>query len=112
MGGSNPFSARVIASLVGAGILAFVAFMVLMAYAPEFRQAGNGRSHAMSSSAVGFKGVAKLVDLSGGRSYTIRDEAELETADLIVFTLEEMNDPEAVRNLANRRHGKATLLVL
>jgi hypothetical protein len=112
MGGGNPFNARVVASLVGAGILAFVAFMVLNAYAPEFRQSSNGRPHVMSSSAVGFKGVAKLIGLADGRSYTIRDDAELETADLVVFTLEPMTDPEAVRKLANRRHGKATLLVL
>jgi hypothetical protein len=110
-GTGNPFSARMVFWLIGAGVLAFAAFMLLLAYAPEFTQA-SGRPNAMSGSAIGFKGVHRLIDETGSGSWLVRDESELDTADLVVFTLEQMIDPEAVRGLANRRTGKATMIVL
>lgn len=110
-GGGNPFSARMVFWLIAAGILAFGAFMLLLAYAPEFSRA-SGRPHAMSGSAIGFRGVHRLIDETGSGSWLIREEVDLDTADLVVFTLEEMMDPEAIRGLTNRRAGKATMLVL
>lgn len=110
-GTSNPFNARLVFWLVGAGILAFGAFMLLVAYAPEFRQA-SGRANAMSGSAIGFKGVYRLIEESSSGTYLVSDESELDTDDLVVFTIEQMTDPEALRGLANRRAGKATMIVL
>jgi hypothetical protein len=109
--GGNPFSARMVFWLIGAGILAFAAFMLLLAYAPDFQQA-SGRPTVMSGAATGFKGVQRLIEETSSGSYLIRDESELDTADLVVFTLERMIDPEAIRGLSNRRAGKATMLVL
>ncbi|HEY5721029.1 MAG TPA: hypothetical protein VIT45_01775 [Allosphingosinicella sp.] len=110
--GGNPFNARMVFWLIGAGIVAFAAFMLLLAYAPDFGPRSSGRPTAMSGSAIGFRGVHQLIEKTGSGSYLIRDETDLETADLVVFTLEQMTDPEAIRGLANRRAGKATMLVL
>ena len=110
-GGGNPFNARMVFWLVGAGVVAFAAFMLLLAYAPDFQQA-SGRPTAMSGAATGFRGVHRLIEETGSGSWLVRDEIDLDTADLVVFTLERMIDPEAIRGLANRRTGKATMLVL
>jgi hypothetical protein len=110
--GSNPFSARVVACLVGAGIVAFAAFMILMAYAPDFRSGKDGRPHALSVSAVGFHGIVELIGLTGGHAELIRDESLLDTEDLVVATLEPYVDPEIIDAFADRRQGKVTLLVL
>ena len=109
--GGNPFNARMVFWLVGAGVLAFAAFMLLLAYMPEFQQA-SGRPNAISGSAIGFRGVHRLIDETSSGSWLVREEADLDTADLVVFTLEQMMDPEAIRGLTNRRSGKATMLVL
>ena len=109
--GSNPFSARMVFWLIAAGILAFAAFMLLLAYAPQFGQA-SGRPNAMSRSAIGFSGVHRLIEETSAGSWLVRDDSELDTGDLVVFTLEPMNSPESIKSLAERRSGKATMLVL
>ena len=122
VGGGNPFNARMVFWLIGAGILAFAAFMLLLAYAPEFQQA-SGRPTAQSGSAIGFRGVVNLVGMTGGRSRLIRDDTELDTEDLVVVTLEPRFDfnaagapddasGDSLSSLIQRREGKATLLVL
>lgn len=120
----NPFDPRLIASLIAAGITAFILFFVLMAYAPEMRGAGrDGRGHALSVSAIGFHGIVELLRLTGGRERLIRDEADLDTEDLVVFALEPRFDirmlnrkspgpDDKLKALLDRRRGKATLLVL
>ena len=62
---SGPFSTRLMVALIAAGIVAFAIFMLLMAYAGDFRSGRDGRPHALSVSAVGFKGIVRLVDLAG-----------------------------------------------
>ena len=111
MGGNNPFSGRLMGALAAAGILAFAVFMVLMAYAGDFRSP-DGRPHALSVSAVGFQGAVKLIDLSGGETRLVRDPDQWESEDLLVVTLEPMVDTAAVTRLVEEREGMATLLVL
>jgi hypothetical protein len=120
VGERNPFNPRLVASLVAAGIVAFALFMVLSAYAPDFRPGRDGRGHALSVSAIGFHGIVRLVDLTGGHSRLIRDPAELETEDLVVVALEPRfsfeagkgDDDGALARLLSHREGKTTLLVL
>jgi len=121
--GGNPFNARMVFWLIGAGIVAFAAFMLLLAYAPDFGPRSSGRPTAMSGSAIGFRGVVNLVSMNGGRSRLIQDDSELDTEDLVVVTLEPRFDfnaagapddapGDSVISLLERRGGKATLLVL
>ena len=55
------FRARAILVLVLVGVAALAAFGVLAAYAPELRSRANGGPHALSSSAVGFRGATMLL---------------------------------------------------
>ncbi|MDP8913529.1 MAG: hypothetical protein M3N39_08140, partial [Pseudomonadota bacterium] len=73
------FNLRLVAALIAAGIAAFAAFMLLAAYAGDFRSGRDGRAHALSVAAVGFKGVVDLVGYSGGTAHLVRSEEELGT---------------------------------
>jgi hypothetical protein len=119
----NPFDPRLILSLIAAGITAFILFFVLMAYAPEMRAGRDGRGHALSVSAIGFHGIVELLRLTGGHDRLIRDQADLDTEDLVVVALEPRFDlrlpgdrsaapDDPLANFLQRRQVKATLLVL
>jgi hypothetical protein len=109
---SQPFNPRLLAGLIAAGILAFIGFVVLTAYAGNFRSGRDGRAHALSVSAVGFKGLVDLVNLTGGDAVPARDDELFESEDLLVVTLNEATEKSALGELLERREGKATLLVL
>ena len=109
---SQPFNAKLVLGLVAAGIVAFGAFMLLAAYAGDFRSGRDGRAHALSVSATGFNGIVDLIGYSGGQTQLIRSEAELESEDLLVIAVEPATAPAALKAVLDRRGAKATLLVL
>lgn len=112
-GERSAFNPRVIAAVVAAGILGFAAFMLLQAYADQLGGGGGAeRAHALSGSAVGYKGVVRLIELGGGKARLVRSAAELDTEDLVVVTLEERSQPHALKSLLERRGPKPTLVVL
>lgn len=106
------FNLRVLAALIAAGIAAFAAFMVLAAYAGDFRSGRDGRAHALSVAAVGFKGLVDLVGHSGGTAHLIRAEEELGTEDLLVLAIDERTERKALAALMRTRAAKPTLLIL
>ena len=106
------FNLRLLAALIVAGIVAFAAFMVLAAYAGDFRTGRDGRAHPLSIAATGFKGLVDLVVYSGGRARLIRSEDELGTEDLVVIAIDEQVDPKAVAAVLQQREAKPTLLIL
>jgi len=55
------FRGRAILILVLIGVAALAGFGVLAAYAPDLRNRSNGAGHALSSSAVGFRGATILL---------------------------------------------------
>ena len=59
------FSPRTILALVIVGLVSFSALVVLAVYAPELRGATDPGAHALSSSAVGFKGAAVMLQAEG-----------------------------------------------
>lgn len=71
--GANPFNPRVIAGLIVAGIIGFVGFWALSAFAPELGNGRNAQAHALSRSAVGFAGVAELAKAGGAPITVLRD---------------------------------------
>jgi hypothetical protein len=109
---NQPFDPRLIAGLVAAGILAFIGFVVLSAYAGDFRSGRDGRAHALSVSATGFKGVVDLINLSGGDALVARDDTLFDSEELLVVTVNEGTEKGALAELLDRREAKATLLVL
>jgi hypothetical protein len=104
------FNRGTMLAIAGAGILAFLAMLVLGAYAPELRGGKNGGSHALSNAATGYSGLVRLVELTGGNPTIVRQDYLLDSAELLVITPE--NQWVDLSELLERRKGEATLLVL
>ena len=109
----GPFSTRTIVAIVGTGIVAFFLFLLLTAYAGNLRGGGGDpRAHALSKTAVGFHGLVRLVELSGGRSRLVRSEEDLQTPDLLVVMVETGTQPERLFDLLQKRASRPTLIIL
>jgi hypothetical protein len=106
------FSPKMVAGLIVAGIVAFAAFVLLTAYADNFRSARDGRGHALSISADGFAGIVKLVDLVGGESIILRSAEDIDSGDLLVVALEARTDRKSLSELLAKRGARATLIIL
>jgi hypothetical protein len=65
----GPFSVTAVLAMIGIGIVAFAAFIVLIAFADDLRDPHDGQENALSRSAVGFAGLASLLSESG---HTVR----------------------------------------
>lgn len=63
--GKPEFSPRTILALVAVGLVSFSGLAVLSAYAPELRGGADGQAHALSSSAIGFKGALVMLKAQG-----------------------------------------------
>jgi hypothetical protein len=109
---ASPFSARTAIALAVAGIAAFAAFLLLTAYAGDFRSGRDGRAHALSRSAVGFAGIVQLIGNLKDDAFIARSDNVLETEDLVVVALGDEQGHEKVEALIGRRSTKATLLIL
>ena len=112
MSAAAPFNPRLVVGLVGAGILAFAALLLLLAYggglgAPR----GGGGANVQSVAATGFKGLEQLVRAS----YTtemVRDPEDLDSEVLLVVTVEERTTAADYREMLRRRAGRPTLIIL
>jgi hypothetical protein len=109
---ASVFNPRLVAGIVAAGIAAFAAFLLLFAYADDFRSGHDGRGHPLSVSAIGFSGLVKLIGLQGGDARLIRNPIELDREDLVVVALEERTGAKAVAELLKARDERPTLLIL
>ncbi|XHS01910.1 hypothetical protein ACFB49_35190 [Sphingomonas sp. DBB INV C78] len=101
--------------VIGSGILAFAALLLLGAYAPDLRNGRNGGAHALSTSAVGFKGVTDLISSLPWDTYAylVRSEDEWGDVSLLILTPEPWTDPaEIEKRLAGRAENNPTLIVL
>lgn len=107
---AQPFNPRLVVGLVAASLLAFAALVLLIAFGGNLGTGRDGRAHALSIAAVGFKG---LVDLE--RHFhdvgTIDNEADLTTDDLVIVALETQS-PDGLAQLLATRRGKATMIIL
>ena len=111
MSAAQVFNPRVAVGLIAAGILAFAALMLLVAYGGGVAPRGDGRAHALSGSAVGFKALVRLVG-EFHETYLIRDTWDFDTENLVVITIEENSRPEDLRQVLDQRSGRATLIIL
>ncbi|WP_158266401.1 DUF4350 domain-containing protein [Allosphingosinicella deserti] len=106
------FNPKMVAALITAGLVAFALFMVLTAYAGDLRNSRDGRAHALSASAVGFKGVVQLITLGDGEVELARSIDMLDTEDLVVIAAEPDTTNEALEAVLEKRTAKPTLVVL
>lgn len=111
MSDARVFSPRVVVGIVFAGIVAFAAFVLLLAFGGSIGSGGDGRPHPLSNSAVGFSALVRLLETRGDTGF-IRRRSELGSEDLVVVALEERTDPQAIEDLLRRRGGRATVLIL
>ena len=116
--GGAPFDVRVVAGLVLAGALAFLGYLFLSAYAPEFRPRGGlGTATTSSKSAVGYSGIVQLVrEVFGEEARIDGDAGGWEGSDqFLIVALDETTQPQRLRELLAARaraDNGATLLVL
>jgi hypothetical protein len=106
----SAFDVRTVAILIAVGIVAFLAMVVLGAYAPDLRSGRNGGAYALSNAAVGFGGIVRLAEATGRYPRIARDPRLLDTGDLVVLTPERA-DTDMTKVLA-QRSAKPTLVVL
>lgn len=108
-GAPSAFSPRIMVPVAIAGVLAFIAMLVLGAYAPQLRSGKNGGGHALSNSAVGFSAIVRLAESTGHNPRIVRRPDMLDSENLVVLTPEWTAD---ISNVLGLRSAKATLIVL
>lgn len=106
-GAFNPLTMIVVTAV---GIVAFIAMLVLGAYAPDLRSGHNGGSHALSNGATGFSGLVRLAEATGQHPRIVRSTLELKGEDLVIVTPEHGTIP--LDKILVSRGAKATLIVL
>src|SRR3954470_13911151 len=92
------------------GTVAFIAMLVLGAYAPDLRSGRNGGSHALSNAATGFSGLVRLAEATGRNPRIVRSENDLDSEDLAVITPD--HGWTNLSSILGKRGRRATLIVL
>jgi hypothetical protein len=107
----NPFNAKLVVGLIVAGLVAFAALVLLLAFGDRIGPIHDSRAPALSVSATGYKGLVGLVG-HFRETREIGGTQDLATDDLVIVALEPGNRPEDVRRLLDLRRGRATLIIL
>jgi hypothetical protein len=102
------FRPAVVLWMIAVGVLAFVAFFVLLAYAPDLRRGTDGRAHALSTSAVGYAGLVRLMRAHGHDVTVSREEGGREGFALQVVTPDADDDADDIAAVT----GDGNLLVV
>lgn len=97
------FSIKIVIALLFVGAFSFSAFMVLSAFAPDFMSGNDGREHALSRSAIGFAGAAKLTGATISRSRTTGAAASL-----VVLTPDRIIE---VQDIDDRSYSNALVIL-
>ena len=92
------------------GTLAFIAMLVLGAYAPDLRSGRNGGAHALSNAATGFSGLVRLAEATGRNPLIVRSPNQLDSEDLAVVTPD--HGWVDLSPVLARRGPRVTLIVL
>jgi len=81
---SSPFRLLTVAVLIAVGIAAFIAMLILGAYAPDMRSGRNGGTHALSNGATGFRALYELAEATGRDPRIVRSEHQFDSQDLLI----------------------------
>jgi hypothetical protein len=107
--GAHTFRPAVMVLILAVGALAFIAMLLLAAYAPDWRSTQNGGAHALSKAATGFSGIVRLAEATGRNPQIVRSAAQLDSEDLVVLTPE--TGEAELTEILDQRGPKATLVV-
>jgi hypothetical protein len=109
-GAEGAFRPATMFLIVAVGVLAFVAMLVLGAYAPDLRSGHNGGAHALSNAATGYSGIVELARETGRDPFIVRNEPMLDTDALVVLTPE--HGATDMSKALSLRGARPTLIVL
>jgi hypothetical protein len=104
------FNARTMLLITVIGALAFIAMLVLGAYAPDLRSGKNGGTHALSNGATGLSGLVRLEEATGRNPVIVRSKDQLQSEDLTVITPD--HGWTDLGEILEQRGARATLVVL
>lgn len=107
--GAGTFRPAAMVLIVAVGALAFIAMLLLAAYAPDWRSTQNGGAHALSKAATGFSGIVRLAEATGRNPQVVRSAAQLDSEDLVILTPE--TGEANLTEILEQRGPKATLVV-
>jgi hypothetical protein len=107
---AGAFKPATMLAVIAMGAVAFLAILVLGAFAPDLRSGHNGGSHALSNAATGFSGIVRLARDTGHDPVIVRSENQLASEDLAVITPE--HGYVDLSDIMNTRGPRVTLLVL
>ncbi|WP_298022284.1 hypothetical protein [uncultured Parasphingopyxis sp.] len=110
--GASPFSTKSVLIIVVALIVGFLAFMLLLAYAPGLKSGENGGAHGLSRSAVGFRGLHDLLEETGLDVSYARDPEGGTSYGLTIVTPQFDSDPERIDQLIEEGGYSPTLIIL
>lgn len=113
--GERPaFAAPLLLVAIAVAVVGFLAYLLLTAYADDLRPARGTGTHALSTSAVGYAGLAELIDRThgAGKARFARREADLRDETLLVLTPAADTDPAAVKRILDLREDLPTLVIL
>lgn len=108
--GDGAFRRATMLLIVAIGTLAFIATLVLGAYAPDLRSGKNGGAHALSNAATGFSGLVRLAEKTGRNPVIVRSMGQLDSEDLAIITPEDAQTN--IGDMLEQRGGSITLVVL
>jgi hypothetical protein len=101
----NPFSVRTVAIIVLGGVLAFLGFLFLMAYAPQMKARGASGPLPMSKSAIGFYGLYKLSETTGRLTALGTDQAHWSATGFVIVTIQPDTDVTRLKSLVATRRA-------
>lgn len=113
-GASDAFNPKLIAAVIAAGVVAFIALWALIALGPQIRSGQDGGEHALSNAAPGFAGIVDLIERSGNHVDIRRSENESDAGDrrtLLVLTPTHRTRPEEISRLV-AAHGDGPVLLI
>lgn len=114
----NPFNAATIIWVIAAGVIAFAGFLLLLAYAPQWRKSTAGGANAVSKSAIGYSGLYAIErELHGDVVMLAKSKDDWAASGLLIVTLGPDANPKALEKLLEQRSGDGgenmtTLIVL
>ncbi len=110
MSAANPFSPRLVIALIAIGIAGFAVLLLLLAFGSSLGSQRDGRAHAQSVAATGYKG---LVELAGAvrEAHLVRDHDEL-FDHLLVLSVEPQTKAYDLSRLLENRASYPTLIIL
>jgi hypothetical protein len=107
---ADPFNPRLVFALVAVGLFGFAALMLLLAFGGNMGTQRDGRAHAQSVAATGYKGLVELV-APFRETHLVRDIGET-YEHLLIVSIEPQTSAEDVSRLLAHRGSRATLFIL